>query len=109
LTRQEITRNYIDAQYLRKLSSLFVNGGNVDYWGLELEEKVNITPEWEFNGSASYQENEDDQGVEDISFIPNFMVKAGVSYHSSKGYSLGLFNSYFTEATSVSGAPIRNL
>ncbi len=87
---------------------LFVNGGDVDYWGVEFEGKVNITPEWELNGSASYQENEDDQGVEDISFIPNFMAKAGISYHSIGGYSLGVFNSYYTEATSSPGASIVN-
>ncbi len=87
---------------------LFVNGGDVDYWGLELEGKLQITPEWELNGSASYQENEDNQGVEDISLIPNFMAKTGLSYHSPGGFSLGLFNSYFSEATSVSGATIRN-
>lgn len=87
---------------------LFTNQGEVDYWGLELEGKMYLTPEWEFSGSASYQENENDQGLEDISLIPNFMAKAGVSYRSSGGYSLALFNSYFTEATSVPGSPQLN-
>lgn len=82
----------------------FLNGGDVDYQGIELESKASISKNWEVTGSVSYQENEDDMGNDDVGLTPNFMAKGGVSYHIESGLSLGLFNSYFSKAAKLEGA-----
>jgi outer membrane receptor for ferrienterochelin and colicins len=40
--------------------------------------------------------------------VPNGMAKAGLSYESPKGYSVGVFNSYFGDAASITSAPNTN-
>ncbi len=80
----------------------FANGGDVDFWGLEFEGKLNIYSGWQLIGSVTYQENEDSTGAE-VGLIPNFMAKAGLSYTSPRGYSLGIFDTYFSNAVSLPG------
>ena len=77
-----------------------VNGGTIDFTGLELEGKAQITDGLSFTGSASWQENQKKNGPEDITFMPNFMFKGGVSYEG-KGYTASLFNSFFGKPTRV--------
>ncbi len=79
----------------------FQNVSDFDFEGVEFEWKAFTFPGWEFTGSASYQVNEDQTGVPDVGVIPNTMVKTGLSYQSPKGYSLGLFNSYFGDAAKL--------
>lgn len=89
----------------------FVNAGEVHYEGVEFETRWRISPRWNFTGSVSYQENHDDTGLYGVGLIPRFMAKAGISYKSPKGFSIGLFDSYFGEAetfSSPSGPPSFN-
>jgi outer membrane receptor for ferrienterochelin and colicins len=76
-----------------------INHGSIDYDGLELEGKWQANKKWQLMGNLSYQTNEDHHGKDDQTYAPNWMVKAGVSYDSLKGYQLSVFNSYFAEST----------
>ena len=75
------------------------NHGSVRYNGIELEGKWKINQNWELIGNMSYQTNEDDDGNDDANYAPDLMIKAGVSYDSSKGYQWSVFNSYFAAST----------
>jgi outer membrane receptor for ferrienterochelin and colicins len=86
----------------------FVNMGEVDFEGIEVESKYRPNTQWEFLGSVSYQVNEDQSGQRDVGLVPNFMGKWGVSYDSPNGFSIGLFDSYFGESAELSGAPKLN-
>jgi len=39
--------------------------------------------------------------VDDVKFVPNWMVKAGLSHDNGRGLRFGLFNSYLEEPTRV--------
>ncbi len=81
----------------------FANGGDVDFWGIEFEGKVNLLAGLQLIGSITYQENEDSMGNKDVGLVPNFMAKVGLSYSSPKGYSLGIFDTYFGDAAQLPG------
>jgi hypothetical protein len=46
---------------------------------------------WYLLGSVTWQENENGDGVEDVSLQPSHMVKAGIAYRQLD-WSVGLFN-----------------
>lgn len=78
-----------------------LNTGKVEFRGVEFEGKHRIGGGWETQGSIMWQENEDGTGVTDVTLSPNLMAKLGVSYSSPKGYTFGLFDSYFGDPTQV--------
>jgi outer membrane receptor for ferrienterochelin and colicin len=82
--------------------STTVNGGTINFRGIELEGKAQITESLSFMGSASWQENTKKNGPDNSTFTPNIMIKAGMSYESENGYTLSIFNSYFGKPTPVS-------
>lgn len=79
----------------------YYNAGTHDYYGIELEEKYNVSKKLLFVGSYSYQMNKNENGVKNAALHPNTMVKFGILYHTPK-INIGLFNSYFGEPTQVS-------
>ncbi|MCH9021489.1 MAG: TonB-dependent receptor [Planctomycetes bacterium] len=81
----------------------YINSGVINYEGIEFETQWQISPGWSFMGSMSYQENHDDTGLYDVGLIPNFMAKAGISYVSPEGISVGLFNSYYSDSAKLQG------
>jgi len=89
-------------------SGTFSNSDQIDFEGLEWEWKVYPVPGWFLTGSLSYQTNEDQSGNQDVGLVPNGMAKAGLSYESPLGYSLGLFNSYFGDAARITSASNAN-
>lgn len=81
----------------------FVNSGEIDFYGFELEGKARITNQWSLNGNLTWQENEEeDTGVKNSTFSPNWMGKLGVSYKPNAKYQMSLFDSYFGNPTQVS-------
>lgn len=72
------------------------NAGYVDYQGIELEYQTAYTGQWQFEGNASYQENESNDGIDDIGIAPRLMVKQGISYGFEHA-SASVFASYFGE------------
>ena len=79
----------------------YINGGEVIFRGIELEGKISVTEHWSALGSLTWQENEDDAGVGDVTYTPNLMAKIGVAYDSPRGYSIGVFNNYFGTPSQV--------
>jgi len=77
-------------------TSSYANVGTMDIQGIELETKVSILPDLYVEGSGTYQSEKDDKVL-----TPNYMVKAGVSYHTRIGLNMSVFDNYF-------GAPKSN-
>jgi len=69
----------------------FVNQGELRIRGLELEGKTVLGERWYLLGSATWQENEDGNGVENVSLQPQHMLKAGIAYRALD-WSVGLYN-----------------
>ena len=77
----------------------FANTGEVDYDGIELEGKLVLGHGFEFIGNLSYQTNEQNNGDDDVTYAPDWMVKTGLNYNNGNGINLGIFNSYFASST----------
>ncbi len=82
----------------------FVNRGSIDYQGIELEGKASVTRQIDLTGSIGRQYNEDDTGNADIGRVPKLMIKTGIAYNWDKGYSVSLFNSYFSASGTIPGS-----
>ncbi len=75
---------------------LWGNSGHIDFYGVEIEGRGHIFKDWFIRGSLTYQENENQSGVKDITFTPNLMIKFGISYEpKGKGWLASVFNSYY--------------
>lgn len=64
--------------------------------GVELESKILPTEKWFITGAFSYQENENQNGVKNITLAPSFLVKLGVGY-TTENISIGLYDSHYDE------------
>ncbi len=89
-------------------SGTIINSEQIDFQGVEWEWKAHPFPGWLLTGSLSYQTNENQSGNQDVGFVPNKMAKVGFSYESPKGYSVGVFNSYFGDAANIASASSDN-
>lgn len=73
----------------------YENLGSATFDGAEGEGKYYFQKYFYFTGSAAYQFNvSGSSGGGPITPIPNFGAKAGVSYESSNGLTVGLFDTY---------------
>jgi outer membrane receptor for ferrienterochelin and colicins len=86
----------------------FENRGVTTFQGFELEGKYSLSKNFYFLGSATYQENEDEESRGAISPVPELMAKAGFSYGWPSGVSLSLYNTYFDDAVDVTGMDTPN-
>jgi len=77
----------------------FTNQGQVDYYGVELEYRRALNPSLEIIGNASFQQNENEHGLEQVTYNPETMFKLGVSYSNSRGFNFGVYENYFSAAT----------
>ena len=73
---------------------LYKNLGGFNISGYEFEGKYYLNRQLFLTGSFLYQSNEDQDGVENVSPVSNLSIKAGVSYQSERGYTVGFFNKY---------------
>jgi outer membrane receptor protein involved in Fe transport len=80
--------------------SVFFNFGQVTFNGFEVEGKYYFCRDFFLQGSTLYQTNADQNGVTNVSPVPNFGFKAGVSYENSRKFTASLFE--------VSDGPIPN-
>jgi len=81
----------------------FDNQGGISFKGVEFELKAGLLDNFQLVMAVSYQENEDDDGVDDVGIVPNFMAKGGILYYSDSGYSLGVFDNYFDKPEPIAG------
>jgi outer membrane receptor protein involved in Fe transport len=77
----------------------FINSGEVEYNGFELEGKYDLGHGFNFIGNMSYQTNDKSDGTENVTFSPDWMFKTGISYESNRGYQFSVFNSFFAKST----------
>ncbi|MGA8067716.1 MAG: TonB-dependent receptor, partial [Terriglobales bacterium] len=70
----------------------YENLGGVTFDGFELEGKYYFRRDFFTQGSMLYQTNHDQTGASNVTPIPNLGFKTGVSYESSRGLVLGLFD-----------------
>lgn len=85
----------------------YVNGSRVDAQGLEAEFKIIPVDNLFLTGSYMYQDNEVNGDADRPSLMPQHMIKFGGFYRNNT-FSLGLFNSYFSQAGEPSGVVFRN-
>jgi outer membrane receptor protein involved in Fe transport len=72
----------------------YQNLGEATFAGFEFEGKYYAGRHLFVLGSYSYQANEDSNGVENITPVPNTSAKAGVSYETGNGLAISLFDNY---------------
>jgi outer membrane receptor for ferrienterochelin and colicin len=80
--------------------STFFNSASHKFYGVEFEGKFALNDHFSLFVNATYQTNEDGDGIKDAAIAPNFMGKAGLLY-TGNIVSAGIWNSYFGEPTQV--------
>lgn len=98
--QQDLITRIPSANTAVSLQDIYTNRNEMSFQGLELQGKWVPTPHLFLSASTTYQTNESD-GKEDYSAVPNWMGKFGVSYEFDEGSSIGLFNSWFSQAHDV--------
>jgi outer membrane receptor protein involved in Fe transport len=78
----------------RPVRWVYVNLGEATFQGFELEGKYYLRKSFFMTGSVSYQANQDGNGNSNITPIPNFGAKAGLSYRVENGLTLSIFDNY---------------
>lgn len=72
----------------------YQNLGETTFTGIEFEGKYYAGRSLLLLGSYTYQANEDEKGLSNITPVPNGSAKAGVSYEASHGLALSVFDSF---------------
>lgn len=88
-----------------------VNQGLMHYQGIEIEGRIAATQDLDLTANYSYQTNKNNNGLEQSTFAPQQMAKAGANYKGFNGINIGVFNSYISAATDLTitnNAPFRN-
>jgi len=70
----------------------YENLGGVTFNGVEGEGKYYFRRDFFAQGSLLYQANHDQNGVSNVTPIPNLGLKAGISYENDRGLVFGLFD-----------------
>lgn len=89
----------------------FKNQGFMRYQGIEIEGRIAATGDLDLIANYSYQTNKNNNGLEQSTFAPQQMAKAGANYKGFNGINIGVFNSYISAATDLTvtnNAPYRN-
>ncbi|MEO8098894.1 MAG: TonB-dependent receptor [Acidobacteriota bacterium] len=72
----------------------YLNLGEATFQGFEIEGKYYLRKTLFLTGSASYQANQDGNGNRNITPVPNFGAKGGLSYRREGGLTLSMFDNY---------------
>jgi len=78
----------------RPVRAVLVNLGEAAFHGVELEGKYYLRKSFFVSGSVSYQGNVDGEGNRDITPVPSFGAKGGLSYRAGNGLTLSMFDNY---------------
>jgi len=70
----------------------YVNLGKAIFQGVQFEEKYYFRKNFFLMGSVLYQANRDGNGNPNVTPVANFGGKAGISYESANGITVGLFD-----------------
>ncbi len=99
-----LTDNIVQAN--ATTAGTYENLGRTTFHGVEAEGKYYFKKSFFFTGSATYQFDVDSNqsASPNITPIPNFGAKAGISYESSNGLTAGLFDVFEGPVTGYSAA-----
>jgi outer membrane receptor protein involved in Fe transport len=70
----------------------YINLGDLTFNGVELEGKHYFRKDFFTQGSLLYQTNQNANGINNVTPIPNWGFKTGLSYENDRGLVLGLFD-----------------
>ena len=95
--------NYSDlvARDQLQVPPTYENYGTLEVQGVELEARAKCGKRLQLIGSTSWQDNMNDDGVADATHVPNWMIKFGGIYDTCSGLKIGVFDSYFSQPSSV--------
>ena len=95
----------------RPVRWVYLNLGQATFQGFELEGKYYLRKSFFLTGSVSYQANRDDDGDGDtnITPVPNFGAKGGLSYRAENGLTLSIFDNYQGHINGFSGPTVNPL
>lgn len=85
----------------------YENLGRMEFHGIELENDWELTENFRWLGSMTYQENVRD-GVDNTTGVPNWMAKMGWAYNTDDGWNFGLFDVFYGRSTVPATAAIIN-
>lgn len=75
---------------------IFTNLGEQISSGIELEGKYSLTKNFYLNGSYSFQKNEDEDGNENVTRLPQHMLKIGAMYDIQGIVKIAVHNAYYS-------------
>ncbi|MBN1576550.1 MAG: TonB-dependent receptor [Chitinispirillaceae bacterium] len=79
----------------RWVKPTYENISEVSIFGLECEGKYYLTREFLFEGSMLYQQsNDENTGEDNVTPLPNFSAKGGLSYQADFGFTISAFNTF---------------
>jgi outer membrane receptor protein involved in Fe transport len=81
---------------------VYANGGEMRFWGLELEGKYFMNDWLYLLGSLTYQSSDEDADTVS-SLVPHFMFKLGAGY-TWRTFKLGVFYDFYSDPRSISDA-----
>jgi outer membrane receptor for ferrienterochelin and colicins len=96
LFTNSVTRGILDSVFT------YINQGELHMNGFELEGKVTISSNIFIKGSATIQNNADEETV--AVYTPKFMGKIGAFYKTNFGLTAGIYNTYFGKPKENNGA-----
>ncbi|NRB38529.1 MAG: TonB-dependent receptor [Pseudomonadales bacterium] len=73
----------------------FVQQGELNTYGLELEGYWNLDQQWSFKAAYTWQHNEDEEGLENVSLTPRWSMNLGLVYAWQK-HHISLFNQHIS-------------
>jgi outer membrane receptor for ferrienterochelin and colicin len=79
----------------------YINQGELNMNGFELEGKLTVSSNIFITGSATIQNNVDEETV--AVYIPDFMGKLGIFYTTNFGLTAGVYNTYFAKPRENNG------
>ncbi len=79
----------------------YINLGQLDANGIELETKLNIADKCYVTGSYTIQQNTLNDSITNATKLPESALKLGVAFNFFKNSSIGIFNTSFTDFTSI--------
>ena len=80
---------------------IYDNLGTGNFKGLELEGKIAKNERLSLSFGYSYQGNENDQGQDDFTLMPNHLLKMGLYLKLAPGAELSLFDNYSSKPPDV--------
>lgn len=86
-------RDLVETESLDATTYRYANRGELLITGIEIEASHRLGHRWRLSGSVSWQQNENGDGVENVTLNPDWFAKFGIGY-LGEHWSIGLFDQY---------------